>query len=199
MKRQLLLASRNPGKTVEIRALFSGLNLEILSLMDYPEIPETVEDGETLEANAIKKAVEACTRTGIPSIADDTGLEVYSLNMEPGVRSARYAGENVTYAENNAKLLTALGSLPDEARGARFRCVAAFADGNIVRTFEGECPGTILKELRGSHGFGYDPLFVPQGYDSTFAELDLLVKNRISHRARAFEALRSFILSDFAV
>jgi XTP/dITP diphosphohydrolase len=194
MRTQLLLATRNKGKTVEIRRLLNDLNVDILSLIDFPEVPETEEDGETLEANAFKKAHEAFRHTGLPGLADDTGLEVFELDMAPGVRSARFAGERVTYAQNNQRLLEALAGVPEARRNARFRCVAAYVDQYQTRSFEGICSGRIILEPRGSGGFGYDPLFVPDGYEETFSQLDLEVKNRISHRARAFLQMKQFLL-----
>jgi XTP/dITP diphosphohydrolase len=191
---KLVIATRNAHKLEEIRAIFDfpfdsaqgGHNLEVLSAFDFPEIPDVIEDGDTLEANAIKKAVEIAKATGYWAMADDSGLEVDALGGAPGVYSARYAGEECSYAANNEKLLHELAGAAD--RSARFRTVIALSDsdGN-AKTVEGACPGVIIEELRGSNGFGYDPLFVPDGYTKTFAELDSEVKNRISHRARALQ------------
>ena len=183
---KLILATRNAHKLEEIRAIFDFKSLEVLSAFDFPEIPDVVEDGDTLEANAIKKAVEIAAATGCWALADDSGLEVAALGGAPGVYSARYAGEQCSYSDNNEKLLCELAGKPD--RSARFRTVIALSDpeGN-VQTVEGACPGRIIEELRGTNGFGYDPLFVPEGYTETFAELDSEVKNRISHRALALQ------------
>jgi len=183
---KLIIATRNPHKLEEIRAIFDFQGLEVLSAFDFPDIPDVVEDGDTLEANAIKKAVEIAAATGYWALADDSGLEVYALDGAPGVYSARYAGEECSYEANNEKLLRELAAKED--RSAQFRTVIALSDpeGN-VQIEEGICPGTIIEELRGSNGFGYDPLFVPDGYPETFAELDPEVKNRISHRARALQ------------
>jgi XTP/dITP diphosphohydrolase len=189
----IILATRNPGKVAEIRSILSVVPLEIRSLMDLPEVPEVIEDGSTLTENALKKAEEVYRRLRVPTVSDDSGLEVYALGMKPGVLSARYAGEGVTYAENNRKLLRELSGHPPKARRARFRCIAAFVAGETVRTFEGVCPGTITEEARGEGGFGYDPLFVPDGYEQTFAELSAETKNRISHRAQAFILLGEFL------
>ena len=191
--RPVVLATRNPGKASEIRSLLAGVPLEIKSLSEFPPIPEVAEDGETLEANAIKKAAETSAGLKLPAIADDSGLEVYALEMMPGVRSARYAGEHVTYEDNNRRLLRELYEVPEKERGARFRCVAAFAAGGIVRTVEGICTGRIGFHERGDGGFGYDPLFIPDGYDETFAELPAAMKNVISHRARAFGGLKEIL------
>ncbi len=195
--RSVVLATRNPGKASEIRSLLAGLPIEIRSLSDFPGMPEVVEDGGTLEANAVKKAAETFERLKEPAIADDSGLEVYALEMRPGVRSARYAGEHVTYADNNKKLLRELSGVPLQERGARFRCVAAFAAEGILRTVEGVCNGRIATGERGGGGFGYDPLFIPEGYDKTFGELSDRIKNLISHRALAFGRLRD-ILREYA-
>ena len=183
---KLVIATRNAHKLEEIRAIFDFNNLEVLSAFDFPEIPDVVEDGDTLEANAIKKAVEIATATNCWAMADDSGLEVSALGGAPGVYSARYASEQCSYSDNNDKLLRELSGKPN--RSAQFRTVVALSDpeGN-VKTVSGECPGVIIEELRGTNGFGYDPLFVPEGYTETFAQLSADVKNRISHRARALQ------------
>lgn len=183
---KLIIATRNTHKLEEIRAIFDFHSLEVLSAFDFPDIPDVVEDGDTFKANAIKKAVEIATAIHCWAMADDSGLEVDALGGAPGVYSARYAGEPCSYSSNNEKLLRELAGKSD--RSARFRTVVALSDpeGN-VQTQEGVCPGTIIEELRGTNGFGYDPLFVPDGYAETFAELDPQVKNRISHRARALQ------------
>jgi XTP/dITP diphosphohydrolase len=181
---KLIIATRNIHKLNEIREIFSFPSLEILSAFDFNEVPDVVEDGDTLEANAIKKAVEIANATGYWALADDSGLEVAALDGAPGVYSARYAGEHCSYADNNEKLLHELAAKSD--RSACFRTVIALSDpdGNI-QTVEGSCSGVIIEELRGTTGFGYDPLFVPEGYSETFAELGSEVKNRISHRGKA--------------
>jgi XTP/dITP diphosphohydrolase len=184
---KLVIATRNPHKLEEIHAIFNFQGLDVCSALDFPEIPDVIEDGDTLEANAIKKAEETCRATGLPALADDSGLEVEALNGEPGVYSARWSGEGCTYADNNAKLLRELAS--QDNRRAQFRTVIALAlPGQKTRTVEGAVRGTILEELRGDQGFGYDPLFQPDGFDQTFAELPADVKNKISHRARALHA-----------
>ena len=183
---KLVIATRNAHKLEEIRAIFDFQGLEVLSAFDYPEIPDVIEDGDTLEANAIKKAVEIAGATGCWTLADDSGLEVAALGGAPGIYSARYAGAPCSYSDNNDKLLRELAEHSD--RSAQFRTVIAFSDpeGN-AQTVEGVCPGKIIEELRGTNGFGYDPLFVPEGYTETFAQLSSEVKNRISHRARALQ------------
>jgi XTP/dITP diphosphohydrolase len=186
---KLVIATRNAHKLEEIKAIFDFEGLEVSSAFDYPEIPDVVEDGDTFEANAVKKAVEIAQATGCWAMADDSGLEVDALGGAPGVYSARYAGEPCCYDANNEKLLRELAGCNN--RLARFRSVIALSDpeGN-VQTVDGNCSGMILEELRGSNGFGYDPLFVPEGCGQTFAELSSEVKNSISHRARALEKAR---------
>lgn len=184
--KKLVIATRNAHKLEEIKAVFNFQGLEVLSAFDFPEVPDVIEDGDTLQANAIKKAVEIAEATGCWTLADDSGLEVSALNGEPGVYSARYAGPECSYEKNNEKLLRELEEKAD--RSAQFRTVIALSDpeGN-TKTVEGICPGKIIRELRGTNGFGYDPLFIPDGYDETFAELTSAVKNEISHRARALQ------------
>jgi len=199
---RLLIATRNRHKVQEIRSIL-GEGFEYVSLADFPDAPEVTEDGKTFEENARKKTVEIAgwlkSRTGILPVeslvlADDSGLEVDALNGAPGVYSARYAGEPADHAANNRKLLEALRSVPAERRTARFRCVIAVAkpDG-MVRIAQGTCEGTIGFEPRGTQGFGYDPLFIPNGYTQTFAELGNDVKDRISHRARALAGVREML------
>jgi XTP/dITP diphosphohydrolase len=187
---KIVLATRNQHKVDEIRAILRPLGVELLSACDFLGAPDVVEDGDTFEANAIKKAVALANATGMAALADDSGLEVDALNGEPGVRSARYSGEGATDARNVAKLLRAL--VGRSARKARFRCVLALAEpSGRIRTAEGRCEGRIIGEPRGRSGFGYDPVFVPDGHEQTFAEMDSIEKNRISHRGRALAALRA--------
>jgi XTP/dITP diphosphohydrolase len=191
---KILFASNNPGKLKEVKSLIANFQINLESLIGRNDLPSIIEDGITLEENALKKARVIYNSTKSPTISDDTGLEVYHLNMAPGVISARYAGENVSYADNNKKLLRELEGVPEEKRGARFRCVAVFTDGNIERSFEGICNGKIINTLRGKDGFGYDPLFVPDGFRETYAELTLAEKNKISHRAIAFQKLIKYLI-----
>jgi XTP/dITP diphosphohydrolase len=195
--RQLLIATSNQGKFREFAALLSGQVSEVLSLVDFPDMVLPSEDGVTFVENAIIKARHAARVTGIPSLADDSGLEVACLDGRPGVLSARFAGESATDADNNAKLLRDLANVPSERRMARFVCCIAFCqpDGSCI-TFDGELPGTILHEQRGRHGFGYDPLFLVNGYVETLAELDMAVKNSISHRAKAFGRFRDYLAAN---
>jgi len=186
---RLVLATRNRHKVEEISTLLTGLPVEILSFHDMPGLPEVVEDGATLEENAIKKAEAVARATGLPSLADDTGLEVEALDGAPGVFSARYAGPEGDYEANNTRLLAELGDTPAAARRARFRCVVALAmPGRETRVVEGRTEGTIIETPRGSSGFGYDPLFVPDGHERTYAEMTGDEKNAISHRGKAVRA-----------
>lgn len=188
----LVLATGNPGKVKELRALLASLSIDLLPAHDLDDPPAVKEDADTLDGNARKKASAFYDHTGHPALADDTGLEVAALNGGPGVHTARFAGPNATPEDNKQKLLAALDGVSD--RRARFRTVVALitADGT-PHTFEGVCEGTITTEPRGNGGFGYDPLFLPDGYDQTFAEMPPDVKNEISHRRRALDALRQFL------
>jgi len=185
--KRLVLASGNKDKIKELRETLEPLGIKLLSTYDYPELEEVVEDQETLEGNALKKARYTARHTNLPSVSDDTGLEVDALDGAPGVYSARYAGKEATYRDNLQKLLNELESVPEENRTARFRTVVAFVDGDQEKTFEGVCEGTILTEPKGEGGFGYDPVFRPQNHKQTFAELSPEAKNKISHRGKAIE------------
>ncbi len=188
---KLVLATRNKNKIEEMKALVSGLGIEILSTLDFPELEEVDEDQPTLEGNALKKARYVHSITGLPSLSDDTGLEVDALDGAPGVYSARYAGENVTYQDNVLKILTELEG--EKERSARFRTVVALVTSEDENLFHGVCNGEILTEQRGDKGFGYDPVFKPEGYDQTFAELSSEIKNEISHRGRAVQKFIEFL------
>ena len=181
---RLVIATRNPNKLIEIREVLSLDPNIVKSSLDYPQIPDVIEDKETLEENAIKKAITISAATGCWALADDSGLEVDALNGAPGVYSARYAGEHCSYIDNCKKLLFEMDG--KENRRARFRTVLALV--NLVgeiRTIEGSVEGRILTEMRGDGGFGYDPIFMPDGYNLSYAEFDPLEKNRISHRGKA--------------
>jgi XTP/dITP diphosphohydrolase len=188
---EVVLASANPDKAAEIQAIL-GAALPGLVVRPRPlDVPDVVEDAPDLVGNARLKAVALGAATGLAAVADDTGLEVDALDGAPGVYSARYAGEDATYADNVAKLLQALAPVPPPARTARFRTVALcrFPDGREV-VAEGLCPGTISLEAAGAGGFGYDPVFVPdEGHGRTFAEMSPEEKHAVSHRGRAFRAL----------
>lgn len=181
---KLVIATRNQHKLEEIRAIFHVPGLEVASALDFPDVPDVVEDGVTFESNAIKKAVTLARATGLWAMADDSGLEVDALGGAPGVYSARYAGEPVSYKANNEKLLRELAAAP--SRAARFRCVIALSDpAGRAETVEGRCEGAIASAERGAGGFGYDPLFIPEGHRQTFSEMPSAAKNAISHRGRA--------------
>lgn len=191
--RRIILATRNRGKIEEINRLFQGSGVEFVGLGEFPDVPDAVEDGVTFEENALKKARLVYEHTGVPVISEDSGLEVGILGGRPGVRSARYAGDGASDEENIRKLLRELRGLPWEQRSARFVSVFCFYSGRERRFFEGEVTGHLLDEPRGSSGFGYDPIFVPQGYEASFAELGAEVKNSISHRANAIAKLRGYL------
>jgi XTP/dITP diphosphohydrolase len=189
----LLVSTRNAHKIAEIRAIL-GPRFEICDLAAVPGMPDVEETGETFEDNAALKAVAASMRFGGWVIADDSGLEVDALGGAPGVRSARYAGEQSDDQANNAFLLKNLEALRGNARSARFRCVIVLARlGEKRAAFRGAVEGTILHAPRGTCGFGYDPLFVPAGHSETFAQLGAEIKNTLSHRSRALEQLREWI------
>ena len=186
---RIVLATRNPHKVEEIRAALRVPGVRLAGLDEFPDAPETAEDGDTFEANAVKKALVAAAATGLPALADDSGLWVDAIGGEPGVRSARYAGASADDGENRALLLERMIRIEPERRSARFVCVIALAmpDGG-VETVEGTCDGRILDEERGTGGFGYDPLFVPDGERRTFAEMSRDEKAELSHRGRALRA-----------
>lgn len=191
---RIVLATRNPHKKQELIALLRGLDITILTLDDFPEAPEVVEDGETCDANAMKKAVEIAQFTGLTAVADDTGLEVDALDGRPGAFAARYAGEHATYEDNCRKLLQELQGVPVSRRSGRFVTVAAIATPDGVRlSAKGVLEGIIAEQPVGSHGFGYDPVFVLPESGQTLAQLSPELKNQISHRARAFNQARTLL------
>jgi XTP/dITP diphosphohydrolase len=195
--KKLVLATHNRDKVREISALLSDLGVEVLSLDAFPQIGQIAEDSDTLEGNALLKANAVGRATGLPALGDDTGLEVHSLYGAPGIYSSRYSGEHATYAENVLKLMADMKSFPPRRRGARFRCALAFvAPGIRPRIAQGVCLGTILETPRGTGGFGYDPLFLPKGFDKTLAEMDLSLKNTLSHRGLAMKEMLP-ILRDY--
>lgn len=192
--KEFVLATRNRHKGEELASLLGDTGSRIRTLAEFPGSPEVEEDGETCEANAIKKAVEIARATGMTAVADDTGLEVDVLGGRPGVFAARYAGEQATYEDNCRKLLHELAGIPRERRTARFLTVAAVAspDGD-VQTTKGILDGLITEACRGDRGFGYDPVFYVPELGKTLAELTPEEKNRVSHRARAFTKLREYL------
>ena len=193
---ELLFATRNANKTAEIQRIL-GPQFNVTDLAAHPEIPHIAESGTTFQENAILKAVAVSKRMPGFVIADDSGLEVEALGGAPGIHSARYAGMNATDQEKTDKLLeelTRVGATKN-ARRARFRCVLALAyKGNVLGAFEGIIKGQIADRPHGSHGFGYDPIFMPEGFQQTFGELAPAEKNQLSHRARALERLRTFLI-----
>lgn len=193
---KLVVATRNAGKWREIQAILEAPGLEILSLRDFPNAPEVVEDGATYLENARKKARAVAEHCGDWALADDSGLEVDALGGRPGVHSARYAGEGAGDAENLQKLLHETAAVEPSRRGACFRCVLVLRhpDGREFST-EGELRGSLAGAPRGAGGFGYDPVFLPSGFAQTLAELSAEEKNRISHRRRALEKLKALLRS----
>ena len=192
---KLVLATRNQDKVREISEILKIEDgIELLSLHNYPDAPDVVEDGKTYEENAIKKASTLAEYTGHLTIADDSGLEVDALDGAPGVHSARYAGENASDRDRVVKLLDALQNVPGDRRSGRFICAMAIADPLAqVLVVRGVCEGRIIRMPRGTEGFGYDPVFVPVGYDKTFAELGDEIKNQISHRAKALDEAKKLL------
>ncbi len=188
----LVVGSRNRKKREEIMEILSGLGLELKDLTDRPDAPDVVEDGKTFAENARKKAIELALYLKEWVLGEDSGLVVPALNGRPGVYSARYAGKHGDDAANNARLLAELGPLPDDARAAYYVCTAALADpnGTVQAVVEGRCNGVIVRQARGTGGFGYDPLFLIPEYHQTFGELSAVVKHALSHRARALAQLR---------
>jgi XTP/dITP diphosphohydrolase len=185
----LILATRNQGKISEFRELLSSFPVEIKSLQDFGPIPPVVEDGETFEENAYKKAHTTARILGFPVLADDSGLEVQALGGLPGVRSARYAGEEATDKENNMKLLEAMKGITD--RKASFKCVISIAvPRGPALTYEEACDGEITHNMEGDQGFGYDPVFYYPPLNKTFAQMTVEEKNRVSHRGKAATQLR---------
>jgi XTP/dITP diphosphohydrolase len=190
---RLLVATRNAHKTAEISAMLTGF-FEISDLHALPDAPDVEETGATFADNAALKANAISHFTGGWALADDSGLEVDALDGAPGVRSARFAGESATDADNNRLLLARLAELPHASRAARFRCVLALSKhGTLVQTFDGAVEGRVIESLRGPGGFGYDPLFIPDGFEKTFGELPADIKNSISHRSRALAKFRAWL------
>ncbi len=191
---RLAVATRNAGKIREIRKALEGLPLRLLTCEDFPDWPVPEEEGSTFEENALEKAESLARFSGLPSLADDSGLEVDALDGAPGVSSAYYAGRHGDDAGNVARLLTEMEGIPSEGRGARFVCVLALAGPRGERRLIREtCEGRIAEEPRGEGGFGYDPVFVPRGHSRTMAELTLEEKNALSHRGKALRRLRELL------
>ena len=192
--KELILSTRNKHKVEEISKILKGFGIEITSLDDFKDAPEVEEDGDTLAENASKKARTIAMHLGKWALADDTGLEVKYLNGEPGVYSARWAGEDCSYSDNNKKLLRELDGIPKSKRKACFKCVIALSSPKgKVHCVEGRINGIIAEKEMGNKGFGYDPLFVVPEYGKSFAQLGSTIKNKISHRARALKKAKKLI------
>ena len=188
---KVVVGSRNAHKVLEIEAIFreEGVGFELVTIDAVAPGTELVEEEPTFEANALVKARQAAVATGMPAIADDSGIEVDALGGAPGVRSARYAGEPSDDRKNNEKLLRELAGVEESRRTARYRCAAAFVDGPLEVVRSGSCEGRVLEAGRGTGGFGYDPLILIPELGQTMAEIAPEVKNRLSHRSAAFRAL----------
>lgn len=189
--KNVVLASRNKGKIKEMAEILKPLGFNVVTMDDVGLADfDIIEDGDTFHENSYKKAFAISKKTGMAAIADDSGLEVDCLGGIPGVHSARYAGEGATDSDNRKKLLIEMENIPDGKRTARFVCVITMIVDDKVLTFRGECEGEILKQEQGDGGFGYDSLFLPKGYDKSFAEIPFDEKNKISHRAKALKHLK---------
>jgi XTP/dITP diphosphohydrolase len=192
---KIILATHNTDKRKEMMAALTDLNVEILSLVDFPQVGEIVEDGETLTENAIIKAKAVFDITGIPAISDDTGLSVDALHGAPGVYSARYAGENATYADNVEKLVGEMKNVLPENRGAQFQTIMVYIDKDTELIVDGVVKGQIANTSKGVGGFGYDPVFYIPEQEKTFAEMTIQEKNQISHRGIALRNLKGILYS----
>ncbi len=191
---ELLLATENKGKIREIKQMLNDPRLKLLLLKDFPGLPKLHEEGTTFRENAIYKAKEFSKLTGKLSLADDSGLEVEALGGNPGVYSARFAGEDATDEENNSRLLKLLGDLPLHKRKAHFRCVmAVVSPEGWIKVAEGKCSGLIGFKPQGRFGFGYDPLFIIPEYNRTFGQLAPQIKNKLSHRSQALKKVRKLL------
>ncbi len=189
----IIFASSNKGKILEVKKIFDGSIFNIISLYDLSGVPEIEETGDTFKENSLLKAKTIYEMHNKPAIADDSGLEIFQLGNKPGVYSARYAGENCSYDDNNNLVINQLQKFP-EPHKARFVSCAVYFDGSSEFHFEGFLNGRIIKSPRGTNGFGYDPIFIPDGYDVTLAEMTVEAKNKLSHRAIAFNGLKQKLL-----
>jgi XTP/dITP diphosphohydrolase len=196
-KWQFVIATRNKDKLIEIKSIFEDERWELISMFEFPDSDEIIENGNTFLENAFIKAFASFRLTGITSLGEDSGLEVDYLNGSPGIFSSRFAGEKGDYRDNNKKLLNLMKGVPREKRTAKFRCVVALADNDNKFWVEGNCNGIILPEYRGEQGFGYDPLFYVPDLDKTFAEMSLKQKRKVSHRGMAFRKMAALIEKDF--
>ena len=196
---EILIATKNAGKVAELRELFTGVPIKFKYLHDFPEIADVAETGTTFEQNAVLKAAGYARRTGISAIADDSGLEIEFLDGAPGVYSARYGGEDLSFSEKMVLILAQMKNA--ESRRARFSCVMVLAgsEGETLCSAEGVCMGSIAESPLGAGGFGYDPIFIPDGFGTTFGQLPPAVKQQISHRGRAAMLIRRYLLHFNAV
>ena len=192
---KIVLATHNHDKEIELQHSLRGLDVDICSLSEYPDIGEIEETGTTLLENSLLKAHTVHDRTGLPAIADDTGLEIDALDGAPGVYSARFAGPDATYEDNINKLLSVMEDVSDDMRSARFRTVISFVDEVQELWTEGFIEGRITEDPRGNMGFGYDPVFYVPRLEKTFAELSTAEKNKISHRGLALQKLRKILIN----
>jgi len=191
---KIIFATQNKGKAAEAKSIFADSSIEIISLYDLGNNIDIEEHGTTFRENAFIKARTVYDIYKVPVVADDSGLEISQLNGRPGVYSARYAGDNCTYEDNNLKVIDELKDFPEPHR-AKFISYAVYYDGKNEIEAIGELPGYIIKEQRGTNGFGYDPIFIPDGFEKTISELDFEEKNKISHRAKSFAVLKKKLIS----
>jgi XTP/dITP diphosphohydrolase len=194
---KIVLATHNEHKCAEMSALLSNFPIEILSLKDFPEIGEIIEDGATLQENALIKARTVHTKTGLNAWADDTGLEVKALDGKPGIYSARYAGENCSYSDNVHKLLENMQQIAENKRNAQFRTAIALVCNNMELVTEGIVEGLITTEPKGFGGFGYDPVFYVPNKGKTYSEMEMIEKNQFSHRSKAVKNMTNLLQSHF--
>ena len=199
--RELIVASRNKGKVREIKELLANLPFKVTSLLEYPHIPEIIEDGKTYRANALKKAREVARATGKMAMADDSGIEVRALGGAPGIYSSRFAGQGASEKARNKKLFAMLKGVPMPKRQARYRCVIALVDakGRELGVVQGTCSGYVTTRDIGKNGFGFDPLFFLKRYNKTFGQLPPELKAKISHRARALKKFRLLLRQVIAI
>lgn len=194
--KKIFVSTQNQGKLKEIRSILGTGEFEFISVQTIDGFPDIEETGTSFEENAIIKAEESFKLTGIPSLADDSGLSVDCLDGAPGVYSARYAGENADDEVNLQKVLSEIKNFSPPYK-ARYVCVLAFYDGERLITTRGECEGELIMEKRGNNGFGYDPIFVPEGFNKTMAELNPEIKNKLSHRFKALEKMKEHFLHEY--
>jgi len=187
---EIILATHNLDKCKELQASFNDTKIKVVTLKDFPDISDIVEDGDSLEANAFIKSRTVFKETGIPTISDDTGLFIAALNGEPGIFSARYAGENCSYTDNVNKVLIEMNNIDISLREATFKTVVTYVSKDLELVAEGSVKGIITKKPKGNKGFGYDPIFYVSELQKTFAEMDINEKQKISHRSRAIDNLQ---------